>query len=565
MKNRSIIRLSLCFTVFIFWAFFYSNHVLFSEQLSLFLYTSDFWKQHALQPGGWSVYCGNFLAQFYINYWVGALLQTMLFAVLLVLSVRILKKTDSCEKLSPAAVFPAMLLLALQFDYRFTPGNTLALICPFALTLLYMNMPRVAMRRLVFTLAFVPVYLFSGAAATCCLYAVLVIFEWMNAKDRWRYVTSAWLVIAVILPRLWQFVYPIPDENLYQIVDYPTDEGIGYIPVALLAWIPICVLLVRLIPLQRLKEKLTTVIIISLLLACGWYFFPKKYQRLDEQKFGMYLSVLQTDWDQVLQTGKHVKTPDKQAACLINLSLAMKGELPQKMFSYPQTNEYGLLPVHEREILDMLYGSTFFYHIGILNEAIRWIFDSNILRRKGMDYLTLTKLATWNKENGYEQVAGKYFDILSHTLMYRAYAKRERNAPVLQREKTANQVEYYVGGREPLTDLAWHYENNYQNRMILDYMLCCLLLKNDLKKFEKLFNSFYNPPKILPKAYQEALTEMVDFKMTDIRNYPVDSNNEIRLRNFKKLFSTGNEKELEKQFGDTWWYYSYQKMKKTMK
>ena len=565
MKNLSIIEFLIYFLVFVFWVFFYPGHILMKEQFSLFLYTHEFWEQHALQPGGWSAYCGNFLAQFYINQWVGALIQTLLCAVLLILSKRILAKTGARGNLLLAALLPAILLFVLQCDYNFNTGNTLSLLCPFALTLLYMNIKRVMVRRLVFTLAMVPVYLFSGAAATCCLYAVCVIFEWFDAKDRWKYVTIAWIVVTVLMPRLWQAAYLTSCDQMFHIVDDSLNESIRYVPVLLLLWIPFCILPVMLVSSQRLTDmashRFSAMIIIALSFFCGFFLFSKTYRHVEEQKFRMYLAVGQNDWDRALKTGKRVKIPDQNAAWLINLSLAMKGELPQKMFNYPQTNEYGLLPVHERDSFNMLYGSAFCYHIGILNDAIRWIFDSHIMRKRGMDYHTLTRLAVWNKENGYEQVAVKYFNVLNHTLMYRSFAKRQREATITPHVATLEQKDFFISGREPLSDLARHYENNYKNEMILDYLLCGLLLKNDLEKFRKLYDLCYFPSKELPKAYQEALLEMAYFDMIDLQRYPIDQVNALRHQNFIEMIRKGNDKELEKQFGDTWWHYSYRKLK----
>ena len=563
MKKNTIIELLICFSAFVFWAFFYPGHVLMKEQFSFFLYTQEFWGQHALRPGGWSAYCGMFLAQFYINHWVGALIQTLLCAVLLILSKRIIEKTGASGNLLFVAVLPAMLLFALQCDFNFTTGNALVFICPFALMLLYMNMKRVALRRLVFTLVMVPVCLFSGAAATCCLYALCVIFEWLVAKDRWKYVTTAWLVVAAFLPYVWQTVYLTSIDKLFQILDFTLIETINYVPVVLLAWIPFCILMIKLVPLQRLSGfvsgKIPAMIIILLLIFCGYFLFPKTYSRIEEQKFRMYLAVVENDWDRALKTGKQIKTPDQHAAWLINLSLSMKGELPEKMFNYPQTNEYGLLPVRESVSFNMLYGSAFYYHIGILNDAIRWIYDSHIIRKRGMDYHTLTRLALWNQENGYEKAAEKYFAILSHTLMYRSFAKRQREASVTPRVATSEQVEFYIGGREPLSDMAHHYENNYKNTMILDYLLCFLLMKNDLDKFQQLYTYAYQPPKVLPKVYQEALLEMAKIGMIDIRRYPINPINSIRYQSFNNLVAKGNNHKVKKLFGDTWWNYSYRK------
>jgi hypothetical protein len=275
----------------------------------------------------------------------------------------------------------------------------------------------------------------------------------------------------------------------------------------------------------------------------------------------MNLAAFQNEWDQILKISKRVKNPDQYTAYYTNLALAMKGELPDKMFRYSQTDESGLFLIREWDDFNLRYGSDFYYHTGIFNEAIRWIFDAYIFRRKGMDYHTLTRLALWNKEGGYEPVAEKYFNILEGTLMYGSWAKRQRNTPVPQQEKSAiTQEEFYIGGREIIADMAWHSDNNPENRMMLDYLLCYLLLKNDLEKFLNLFNICYqSSSNELPQAYQEALLFIAGMGKIDIRNYPISPTIMQRYQTFYSMATKGNEAGLKKKYSDTWWYYSWKK------
>jgi len=561
MKIQIKINLFL-FLSFIFWAFIYPNHILFTEQLSLFLYSSDYWGQYAVQPGGWAAYCGNFLAQFYINRWAGAFIQTFFVAVLLALSSLILKKAGAKSGIRWVAMLPALLLTALQCDNYFTPGDSLSLICPFALTLLYMSIKQSLARRLAFTLAIVPVYLFSGAAATCCLYVACMLYELLYVKDAWKYSTPAWIVAAVLLPYAWQSVYLTPNEKLFDILTYPLVDGIQYVPHLLLAFTPFCILTYGILYRKRLTVGISgSFFFILALTGCGYYLFSKVYDRLEEQKFGMNLAAFQNEWDQVLKISERVKKPDQYTAYYTNLALAMKGELPDKMFRYSQTDENGLFLIRKWDDFNSRYGSDFYYHTGIINEAIRWIYDAHIVRRQGMDYHTLTRLAVWNKEGGYEPVAGKYFDILEGTLMYRSWSKWKRNASVPQREKsTIIPEEFYIGGREIIADMAWHYDNYPDNRMMLDYLLCYLLLKNELEKFLNLFNTGYQPSSDeLPRAYQEALLFIAGMGKTDIQDYPIPLTVMQRYQAFNSMATKGDEAGLKKKFGDTWWYYSWKK------
>ena len=568
MKVSSSTNYFICLAVFVFWGFFYPNHVLFTEQFSFFLYSADFWKEFALQPSGWSAYCGNFLAQFYFTRGTGAMIQTLLLAALLFTSNRILLKMKIQGALLLIGILPAMLLLTLQLNDRFTPGDALALICPFALAWIYMSMEIVWFRRLTFTLIIVPVYLFCGAVPTCSLYAVCMLYDFFYAKDAWKYGMLVLLMAAFFLPKCWQSVYLTSDSALFKILTVAPADEVKYVPFIVLAIIPFCILAVKIFRPQRWASVATGktyfVIGILILAGCGYYLFPKTFSRLHEQKFGMSLSASKNNWNQILKIAGRIKTPDMHTIYFTNLALAMMGELPQKMFQYPQQDISGLLmPRMLNDYTTLQYGSEFYYRIGILNEAMHWIFDANIERAGGMDYLTLTRLAAWNKENGYEQVAAKYFDVLRKTLRYRAWAKRKQKTLATRKaENRYPQTEFFVGGREPIIDFAYHFENNPDNSMLLDYLLCCLLIKIDLPRFLSVFNDYYSDkPMKLPQTYQEALLLLADMGKVDVRNYPVEKIIEERYRSFKALAARNNHAELKKRFVNTWWWYFYSHQK----
>ena len=334
MKNRIYIETLFCGWVFVFWAFVYPNHILFTEQLSLFLYSPDYWKQYALQPGGWAAYCGNFLAQFYINRWAGALIQTLLTVAMLATSREILRKAGGKGGWLPAGILPALFLMALQGDDRFTPGDTLAFIAPYALMLCYMTISNATVRRLASTLAMIPLYLFAGAGPTFCLYAACILYELLFAKDRWKYCTPLWLLAALFLPRWWQSFYLMPADGLYRL-SFPPVEGIAYIPWLWLVFIPVCIVAVKVVARRPwFGTKLFSVVAFSVVLGCGCYLFQKSFNRLEEQTFAMHRATAQSDWERVLKISGRVKTPDHHTAYFTNLALSMQGELPQKIFHY---------------------------------------------------------------------------------------------------------------------------------------------------------------------------------------------------------------------------------------
>ena len=558
-----IMWISPCILVIVFWAFVYPYHILFTEQLSLFLYSSGYLREYALMPGGWAEYVGNFLSQFYINKWTGALIQTLLFVALTVLARGILKKIGATGNILLISLFPALLLWALQLDNRFTVGNSLMFISPFALTLLYINISSIFTRRLAFSIAIIPVYLISDAIATCSLYVACVIYELFYAKDKWRYSTTVWLIAAGAMPPLWQKVYIMHNDVLYQILNYQLVDDIKYVPLILLAFTPLCLLIFRIAGRQQLAlltatraNKFVLAFCIVGIFSCGAYLFSKTFDLLEEQKFGMHFSFTQGNWERVLKINQRIKNPDQHTAYFANMALSKQGMLPERMFHYSQTDENGLLLLRMWNDFNLRYGSDYYHHVGILNEAIRWIYDAHISRSRGMDYHTLTRLALWNKEAGYEPLAAKYFDILENTLMYRSFAKRQRSKPTP--ENIANNremVDFYIGGREILVDMAYHFDNNLDNEVIRDFLLCYLLLKKDLPKFLELFNFSFSRELKIPQVYQEALLMIAHMGGADIRNYHVDAANVQRFSNLNDLANRGNREALKKHFGNTWWYY----------
>jgi len=106
--------------------------------------------------------------------------------------------------------------------------------------------------------------------------------------------------------------------------------------------------------------------------------------------------------------------------------------------------------------------------------------------------------------------------------------------------------------------MARHYENDKENPITRDYILCYLLLSNDPVKFLELFDAIYPASaKTIPKAYQEALILIDNIGKTDIKKYQIDKINENRFDNFCELVSKNRKAELEKHFCDTWWWYYY--------
>ena len=85
--------------------------------------------------------------------------------------------------------------------------------------------------------------------------------------------------------------------------------------------------------------------------------------------------------------------------------------------------------------------------------------------------------------------------------------------------------------------------------MVLDYLLCFFLLKNDLVRFLTVFDECYiHSSQEIPEAYHEALTLIAAMGKTDIRNYTVDKSYKIRFQKFNNFANHKNDVELKKRW-----------------
>ncbi len=87
--------------IFVFFAFFYNNHLHFEEQFQLFLLTDSYFLEKMGFPGGFSGWTGGFLTQFYYLSWAGPLVIACLLFALQRVTRQVLKTINSNPIFSP--------------------------------------------------------------------------------------------------------------------------------------------------------------------------------------------------------------------------------------------------------------------------------------------------------------------------------------------------------------------------------------------------------------------------------------------------------------------------------
>jgi hypothetical protein len=105
-------------------------------------------------------------------------------------------------------------------------------------------------------------------------------------------------------------------------------------------------------------------------------------------------------------------------------------------------------------------------------------------------------------------------------------------------------------------------DDNPENRMAVDYLLCFHLLSKDINAFVSDFEHYYSPGlnPLLPKVYQEGLLIKIasgEKKPGDFSRYRFSPEIVREMADYSKMYQENNGKgaALIEKYGKTYWFY----------
>lgn len=446
--------------VFLFWYVAYPHALSYQEQYQLFLWTGDYFWERVSLPGGFADWLGEFIVQFYYVEWLGALLLALLFVVLQRLVVRLLPEGDWCL----LSMVPVGLLLWLMGDINVLLSLPVAIVL--ALVLACIRLPK---RLFWLDVLIVPLaYWLAGPAVW--LYVVIRIIQ-----IGWRHLWSpVWL-------------------SAVQLMVY--------------AW---------LLPQWPLQMAMT---------GLNYYRIPLHYPQLTGYDKEMY-ELIRLDyyvrnerWDDIVRRAGEYQVPTPFWSNCVNLALAEKHLLADRMFDFYQSGEDALLMPRVRDLTSMLPTAEAFWRLGMVNSAQRYMFDTqeSILNLRKSGRCT-RRLAECMLVNGHYQAASKQIALLKKSLFYRSWAEemetllgdeaRINAHPVYGRLRKLRYKDSFLYNYEEIDKmLGLLFVNNSGNRMALDYFMGQMLLKGDMQGFRQYMGwvQQYGGYRQMPLGYQDAM------------------------------------------------------------
>ena len=564
--------------LFAFLQMCFEYHFYYIEQSQLFLFSEAYIRNKLLLPGGFSMLVAEFLVQFFIRPYVGALVTAVLLTGVGVCTAGIVKRIAPVSGLFILYVLPMLALLFMHFDFNYRVQGTVCYLMMMALLCGYMRI-RNDLFRLVAGCVLVPV-LFWLAGSIAVLFAGMVcLFEGLRKTRRWY--ISLIGVAEVLLLGVGTVYFSLMGEyrwvfgpDLYYHYTLHPKEIIYY------SWI--CLPLVFLVAFfirnknslsgKKWRAGISCIAQLAMIAAVLWWGMPKysDAKTLKLKKLDYFARTEQ--WDKTIEECKG-KLTNFLYMCHLNMALANKGELSDKMFNFDQRGPQGLLVQWNKSENISCMLSDIYFTMGATASSQEMAFEGYVSAMEDGNPRMLKRLVQTNLIYGTYPVAEKYISILEKTYAYRDWAQSQRkylyNDEVVESDPILGTRRRMLPDRNSLAmikglagDLALFLEKGPANSAALQYLGAMYLLAKDLEGFKALVEKYYGTEflPVLPVHFQEAVIVMSEKEPDYWKRFNVSETIVARFTDYKKQVLANRNNSaiaglLNRSYGNTYWFY----------
>lgn len=488
MPKRTHIALTaiLYAAIYAFWLFAHPEALTLREQYQMFLLTADYAAAHATFAGGAAEYVAEAIAQFFFYPAAGAALITLLLAAIHGGVWRLSRRLDAegCHY-GLSFIAPLAAIWALG-DVSVSVTLLVALAGAVWMAVAY----AVAKRLLVaWQLVAIPLtYWLLGPAAI--VYAVGCLTVDIR---RGRWATGLWPVAylagAMALASA-TVMSQFPTEATFASGTYvSTRIGAG---APLIVAEAVCALLPAVIAM--LPKAGTAVAWVETLTVsvAGGAVAISNYDADEYAAIKFEQLVRGGKWDAVIAKAEVGQPTDAMSLTCVNLALAMKGQLLDRMFEFDQIGSAGLIARSERNQMSAVPSAEALFRLGMVNSAQHYFYDSQEAIADYRKSCHLTKrIAETLIVNGRYELAHKYIERLRHTLFYSRWAEEADKLlgdetaiaahPVYGRLRAIrHKTSFFMNYYEMDKMLGLLYSDNHSNKMALDYYVAQCMLRRDI-------------------------------------------------------------------------------------
>ena len=206
-----------------FYYLIYPYHLHYYEQMQMFQFSSDYFLETVMLPGGLADYLGRFLAQFFHITWIGSLIMSLLFGgVYLTSWLAVGEGLTGRNRL----LWSLLLLLPVRFlwvnacDENAMPDVYIAFIAASLSVWAFRHMSVPATLRRISSLLFYPL-LYLAVGPLSLVFAILLALHEFRQADGMRWLWGCGLLlVAGVVPAMAHHWVHWPYENLYLGLHY---------------------------------------------------------------------------------------------------------------------------------------------------------------------------------------------------------------------------------------------------------------------------------------------------------------------------------------------------------
>lgn len=270
------------------------------------------------------------------------------------------------------------------------------------------------------------------------------------------------------------------------------------------------------------------------------------------------------DWDDALHHTERYLAAQQQANPLIfylhSLALYNKGQLMDHLFDYqPMVGVNALYFPWQSRTRETEFGHYLLEQLGCINDAQHWEFEAMVVW--GETAPRLINLARYAIVNGRKAIARKYIARLRQSLFYRSEADRLEacvenghidglRAFSTREPEKANFINVMNIG----PNLQYVLDQDPTNRMAYEYLVCDLMLSNNLERLADwlpMHRRFYRQ---MPRILDEALL-VCQLGGIDTHGLQPTAETRGRFEQYARLAQSGDMAALQSAFGNTYWFY----------
>ena len=453
---KAILSCLFAVAVFLFYVLKQTHLIIYQEWGQMFQFTSEYFIDRIAVPGGLARYLGEFFTQFYHTPWVGAVIIALLATAVHRLSWAIARRDGAGDAAFPISFVPALLLLAFMSYADTLLSYPIAMAAALLSCLLFRPTRKNALILLPYIAVFY--HLFGTTAYIVALYeAAMLVAIGIREKKAASCCLLAAMLTAWTFAVVWisTFYTPYPLWRIFKGIPYysvPTEiPSLQFHSM----WITsAAIAAMALLPRWKMKPIITSAITV-VLVAVGMKLTAEKYNT-DLNYLISYDSLVYTEqWDKILNRKDIFDKVSTMSVACCDLALAIRGQLADNLFDYPQMGAEGLFLFMQRDNLSSNVIGEILFRIGMVNEAQRFFYDSQESLFNHNKSTRLTKRLTEIEiVNGQYDVARKYLHQLAKTLYYRGWANEQllllgnedaiNNHPLYGRLRSLRSTEDYI-------------------------------------------------------------------------------------------------------------------------